>query len=64
MFTVLFGKTSNPKEPHNRLNISDIASTAMALRQCAQAVEVKLLIVRHLQNNLPEKILVDYYINN
>ncbi len=73
----LFGKTGNPKEMRNRLRVNDIASTATALRKREPAlrkngagdmqggrVEVISLIVRRLQNNLPEKLLVDCRISN
>ena len=75
--TGLFGKTGNPKETRNGLCVSDIASTATALRKRGSAlhqsgaggmqggrVEVISLIVRRLQNNLPEKLLVDCRISN
>lgn len=76
-FTGLFGKTGNPKETRNRLCVNDIASTATALRKRGPAlrqsgaggmqggrVEVISLIVKRLQNNLPEKLLVNYRISN
>ena len=65
----LFGKTGNPKETRNGLCANDITSTVTALRKRGPAlrqsgtggmqggrVEVISLIVRRLQNNLPEKL--------
>ena len=68
--TGFFGKTSNPKETRNGLCVNDITSTAAALRHSGAGgmqggrVEVISLIVRRLQNNLPEKLLVDCRISN
>ena len=76
-FTGFFVKTSNPKEMRNGLCVNDITFTVTALHKRGPAlrqsgaggmqggrVEVISLIVRRLQNNLPEKLLVDCRISN